>query len=284
MSNKLAQAVVTQREIATKIMEREPVICKTLYPNIDTTIEARLSIKPNQNEGTVTIYRNGTCKGIHSILLPCSFVSVQVHAIARAYNDLADEMFWLSKCTLIREAFLEKRSKVFELLEITSLKEITTPYTDIKTADLCYKLACKFHEGQLDKADRPYIEHPVAVAKEFSDECLQSIALLHDVLEDTDCTPRLLRSYQVPETVITSVDNLTHKDGVDYQSYVNSLVVDPCAIVVKIADLSHNMDLTRLKFCDVKAYNRCLKYNKAIEQIYNALQVRGGKLQWQEDR
>lgn len=280
MNSKLAQVSVTQKDFAARVMEHEPQLYREYFSNINTVIEAKLSITPNQRECTVTLYSNGAHKGTYPIQLPCSFVSVQVHTAVRALNDLLEEASWLSKCTALRDTFLEKRASVFALLEINSLKEITSPYSDTNSADLCYKLALEYHEGQVDKAGNPYINHPVALAKEFSDDCLQSIALLHDVLEDTDCTSRVLRSRRVPEIVISSVEKLTHKEGTDYFRYVDSLIDDPCALLVKLADLSHNMDLSRLKFCDTKAYNRCLKYNKAIDQIYNSLQIRGGKLQW----
>lgn len=278
MDTELQALNLSQIELANKIREGAPILCERNFPSINTAISARLEMTANSNEGTVTVYINNNAYQSFSILMPCSFVSRQVHTIARVFNELIPDFYWYSKCMELRANFLKARQDVLATLGISSMKEIKTAHSHIRTAKLCYSLASEFHKGQVDKAGRPYIEHPVTLAKEFSDECLQSIALLHDVLEDTDCTPKLLKAQGISEIVIASVEHLTRKKGVEYGKYVDELTKDPYAMLIKLADLTHNMDLSRLKNYDVRVYNRCVRYTKAAETILQVMKARGGKL------
>ena len=113
-----------------------------------------------------------------------------------------------------------------------------------KAIDLAYDA----HQGQKDKAGRPYFLHPVMVAQKMDNEAEICAALLHDVVEDTGVTIDELREIFPPE-VTDAVDVLTHRDGVKYEDYVRGIKANPIARKVKLADIAHNMDETRIS-CD----------------------------------
>jgi (p)ppGpp synthase/HD superfamily hydrolase len=127
------------------------------------------------------------------------------------------------------------------------------------------KLCFDAHKNQVDKTGMPYVFHPFHLAEQMTDELSTVCALLHDVVEDTDYTFEALLEMGFPQEVIDVLKLLTHEDGVPYMDYVQKLAVNPTAKQVKLADLRHNSDLTRLDEIDEKALQRSEKYKKAIE-------------------
>lgn len=128
------------------------------------------------------------------------------------------------------------------------------------------------HHGQFDKDNIPYIFHPIHIAEQMEDEISCAAALLHDVVEDTDVTLDDLRR-DFPEEVIRAVDLLTHREGVDYFDYVRALKADPVARKVKLADVAHNSDETRLADTQVtqpQLEYRRQKYAKAMAILTDA--------------
>ena len=125
------------------------------------------------------------------------------------------------------------------------------------------------HRGQYDKSGLPYIAHPLHVAEsmETEDECV--VALLHDVLEDTDITVEDLTRIGISDRQIAALKLLCHDDYVPYLEYVQSIRVDPIARKVKLADLHHNSDLTRLNVITTQDNERVEKYKQAIEILLN---------------
>ncbi|HML67437.1 MAG TPA: GTP pyrophosphokinase [Clostridia bacterium] len=121
------------------------------------------------------------------------------------------------------------------------------------------------HRGQYDKSRLPYITHPLHVAESMKseDECV--VALLHDVLEDTDCTVEDLINMGITNRQIAALELLCHDDSVPYLEYVQAIRVDPIARTVKVADLNHNSDLTRLNLITTQDIERIKKYKQAIE-------------------
>lgn len=126
------------------------------------------------------------------------------------------------------------------------------------------KIAYDAHNGQLDKSGVPYIYHPIHLAERMKTEESCVVALLHDVVEDTDVTMEQLEK-EFPETVIEALRLLTHDESVPYMDYVKGLKDNPIAREVKLADLHHNSDDTRLKNLTEKDIKRNKKYQKAIE-------------------
>jgi len=126
-------------------------------------------------------------------------------------------------------------------------------------------IAYKAHEGQLDRSGIPYIFHPMHIAEQMTTEETCIVAILHDVVEDTDVTLDELKEAGFSENIINAINLLTHRDEVPYLDYVRALKDDPIASVVKLADLNHNSDRTRLNVITKKDEQRFLKYQKAKE-------------------
>ena len=139
--------------------------------------------------------------------------------------------------------------------------------TEQSMVDLALSIARKAHEGQLDKAGVDYIEHPIYVASQVDTEEEKAVALLHDVIEDSSVTAEELLNAGLPETVVTAIQILSKKKGQDYQTYLENVKSNPLARVIKLADLKHNSDLSRLSSVTDKDLERLEKYKKAIDYL-----------------
>ncbi|WP_248625144.1 HD domain-containing protein [Enterococcus cecorum] len=120
------------------------------------------------------------------------------------------------------------------------------------------------HKGQVDKAGVAYIQHPLYVANLVEGELAKTIALLHDVVEDSDWTLEDLRKEGLPEEVVQAVGILTKKRNENYEEYILRVKQNPLARQVKLADLQHNSDLSRLANVTDRDRKRVAKYQKAI--------------------
>lgn len=129
------------------------------------------------------------------------------------------------------------------------------------------KLCFAAHKEQVDKSGLPYVFHPFHLAEQMTNELTTVTALLHDVVEDTPYTMDDLREMGFPEAVLEALTLLTHNDGTPYLEYVKALKINPIARAVKLADLWHNSDLSRLDCVDERARKRAEKYRKAIELL-----------------
>lgn len=115
-------------------------------------------------------------------------------------------------------------------------------YTELTNKAL--RIAYDAHAGQLDKCGVPYIAHPLHVAEQMDDEASTCVALLHDVVEDSDVTlDDLARDF--PSEIVEGVRLMTHDPEVDYLDYVRAIKGNSIAKKVKLADLAHNSDETR---------------------------------------
>ena len=108
------------------------------------------------------------------------------------------------------------------------------------------KIAYDAHHGQLDKGGLPYVFHPWHLAEQMDDEISTIAALLHDVVEDTDWTLEQLEAEGFPPESMEALGLLTHPEGQPYMEYVAGLRHNSVAVKVKLADLRHNSDFTRL--------------------------------------
>lgn len=136
-------------------------------------------------------------------------------------------------------------------------------YTDLTKKAL--KISFNAHKNQVDKSGMPYVFHPFHLAEQMDDEYSVCVALLHDVVEDTDITIEDLRAEGFPKEVNNAIKLMTHSDSVQYLDYVKTIKNNPIARKVKLADLKHNSDLSRLDKIDDKALERVAKYKKAIK-------------------
>ena len=127
------------------------------------------------------------------------------------------------------------------------------------------KLCFEAHKNQVDKSGMPYVFHPFHLAEQMVDENSTVVALLHDVVEDTDYTVEDLRNMGFNEEILEAISLMTHSKDVPYMDYVAEIKKNPIAKAVKLADLKHNSDLSRLDTVDNKAIKRVGKYKNAIE-------------------
>lgn len=126
------------------------------------------------------------------------------------------------------------------------------------------KLCFEAHKAQLDKSGIPYVFHPFHLAEQMKDESTTIVALLHDVIEDTEYTFNDLIAMGFDGAIIDAIELMTHEEGVPYMDYVEKIKSNPIAREVKLADLRHNSDLSRLDAPTEKDKMRVEKYRKAI--------------------
>lgn len=131
------------------------------------------------------------------------------------------------------------------------------------------KLAEKYHQGQVDKAGKPYIGHPLRVLEGVETLEEKVLAVLHDVLEDCDVSPEQLIKEGIPKELVEKLIILCKRNNEDYFHYINRIKNDKAAINVKLSDLRDNMDLNRLKQITEKDIDRLEKYKKAKEILEN---------------
>ena len=134
-----------------------------------------------------------------------------------------------------------------------------TPMTKAALA-LCFEA----HKDQVDKSGLPYVFHPFHLAEQMDTEEEVCVALLHDVMEDTDFTADDIRAAGMGKTVLEALMLMTHDPAVPYMDYVAKLAGNPIARKVKLADLRHNSDVGRLVGVTDKDRLRLAKYARAI--------------------
>ena len=135
-------------------------------------------------------------------------------------------------------------------------------YTDLTKKALIISFAS--HKDQVDKSGIPYVYHPYEVACGFETEDEVCVALLHDVVEDTDMTFEDLAREGFGENVIGALKLLTHSDGTPYFEYIRAIKKNPLAKAVKLADLKHNGTRARMNVIADWDEKRYQKYEQAI--------------------
>ncbi|MDP8162561.1 guanosine-3',5'-bis(diphosphate) 3'-pyrophosphohydrolase [Pasteurella skyensis] len=136
-----------------------------------------------------------------------------------------------------------------------------------------FLIALNAHKGQFDKAGKPYITHPIRVMFGVKGYKEKIVALLHDVVEDSDYTLRYLENY-FDKDIIKAVDLVTKKEAQEYREYLSQLKENKISKAVKLSDLRDNMNLKRIKNITQKDLDRLEKYKKAtayLEGRANAL-------------
>ena len=129
------------------------------------------------------------------------------------------------------------------------------------------RLAYEAHKGQYDKSGVPYVFHPLHLAEQMDDEDSIVAALLHDVAEDTDYSLDDLRRMGFPERALAAVALLTHNPAEPYLDYVARVKENAVARRVKLADLRHNSDLSRIDRVTRRDLDRVEKYAAAIRLL-----------------
>ena len=119
----------------------------------------------------------------------------------------------------------------------------------------------------MDKAGKPYYLHPFAVADMCETEEEKVTAYLHDVLEDSEYDEMYLRMCGFSDKVVEAVKTLTKGVDEDYMQYIDKISQNKLATAVKLADLSHNIDISRIENPGAEDYARVEKYRAAMKRL-----------------
>ena len=134
--------------------------------------------------------------------------------------------------------------------------------------DRAKEIAKAAHEGQVDKAGKPYIEHPMRVMKMGKTMEEKIAGVLHDVVEDSEWTFEMLEKEGIPKDVMDALRCVTKlSEDEDYDHFIARVKPNPLAVKVKLNDLKDNMDITRLDQVTEKDLARLNKYIRAYKQL-----------------
>ncbi len=136
-----------------------------------------------------------------------------------------------------------------------------------KMTKIALNLCFEAHKNQKDKSGTPYAFHPFHLAEQMEDEDTTIVALLHDVVEDSPYTMDDIRKLGFGERVLSAIALMTHNEAVPYMEYVAALRQNPVAKAVKLADLRHNSDLSRLERVTQGDIERTNRYLQAIQLL-----------------
>lgn len=138
-------------------------------------------------------------------------------------------------------------------------------FTDLTKKAL--NISFNAHKEQVDKSGMPYVYHPYRIAEQMEDEYSTCVALLHDVIEDTNITLGDLEKEGFPQEVLEAIGLMTHDDDTPYFEYIKQIKSNPIATVVKLADLQDNSNFERLDKVEIKDLQRLEKYREAKRML-----------------
>ena len=128
-------------------------------------------------------------------------------------------------------------------------------------------IALQAHAGQLDKAGKPYILHPLRIMAKMDTDEEMAVALLHDTIEDSPITAESLLDAGIPSKIVDAVQSLTKSYGENYYQFIERVLKNELAIKVKKADIEDNLDVLRLDSMSSKDLERVRKYHKAWKRL-----------------
>lgn len=133
-------------------------------------------------------------------------------------------------------------------------------------------LAVQIHHGQKDRGGEPYILHPLRLMLRFENEVDRIVAVLHDVVEDSDLTLDDIRDIGYSEEIVAALDGITRRKGESYEDFVTRSLQNPISRRVKLADLEDNMDIRRMKEqLTGKDFERLIRYRRAWGRVKRKL-------------
>jgi len=136
------------------------------------------------------------------------------------------------------------------------------------TLERAIQIAVNAHIGQVDKAENAYILHPLRVMMACDSDAARIVAVLHDVVEDTEWTPEMLREEGFDSEILAGLDAVTKREGEEYFDFCRRAAGHPLGREVKRADLHDNMDITRLgATLTEKDLERLERYRAAWEVV-----------------
>lgn len=135
------------------------------------------------------------------------------------------------------------------------------------TIEDAIRLALDMHHGQTDKSGAPYILHPLRVMAGMQTDAERIVAVLHDVVEDSDVTLEDLREMGYDAEIVEAINHLTRREGETYEGFIQRIKPNALARRVKLGDLLDNMDIRRNATLDEKALERFQRYQKAWVEL-----------------
>lgn len=142
------------------------------------------------------------------------------------------------------------------------------------TIELAQRIATERHEGQVDKAGAPYIDHPKRVAAGVNTPEEKMVGWLHDVLEDTATTADELLQLGFSTEVVDAIKALTKLPGETRISAAHRVATNRLALAVKLSDVADNMNLDRLPKVTDKDLARLAEYQKVKDILESAKLIR----------
>ncbi|MCM1495211.1 MAG: GTP pyrophosphokinase [Bacteroides sp.] len=133
-------------------------------------------------------------------------------------------------------------------------------------------IAVEAHRGQIDKAGKPYILHPMRVMLAGTNEDEMICGILHDVIEDTPVSIEMLAAEGFSDTILDALQFLTHDRAVPYPEYIQAMTQNPLAVQVKLYDLHDNLNRDRLGILTLEDERRMEKYKKSQEYLLRFLE------------
>ena len=190
-------------------------------------------------------------------------------------KELAKNSFTRNDFTQEELHFLGKEIEVWRIADdnlegkLGELEVITFHKMFLKIIlDRAIAIATSAHEGQVDKAGKPYIKHPMRVMNMGKTVEEKIAGVLHDVVEDSDWTFEMLEKEGIPKDVLDALRCVTKlSEDEDYDHFIERVKTNPLAVKVKINDLKDNMDITRLGEVTEKDLARLNKYIRAYRQL-----------------
>ena len=141
--------------------------------------------------------------------------------------------------------------------------------SDQATLEDAIAIASLAHKGQTDKAGNIYLLHPLRMMMQMKSEAAMMVAVLHDVVEDTDWTFERLREHGFSEEILTALDCVTNREGESYEEFIERAKTNEIAREVKIADLEDNMNIRRIGEISEKDFERLGKYHRSWKTLTN---------------
>ena len=132
-------------------------------------------------------------------------------------------------------------------------------------------IALRVYTGQKDKAGKTYILHPLRLMNRMESDEEMAVALLHDVIEDSEMTEHDLLNEGIPTNVVDAVKCLTKDSGEDYDDFINRVSKNALASKIKIVDIEDNINILRLKTLSEKDLMRIAKYHRAWNELQNRI-------------
>lgn len=133
------------------------------------------------------------------------------------------------------------------------------------------EIAVEAHRGQIDKAGKEYILHPMRVMLRGRNDTEMIVGILHDVVEDTPITIDMLRLEGFSEDILTAIECVTKRRGESYGTFIDRVLTNPLATQVKLYDMEDNMNRDRIPYPTPKDEARFRKYEKYHKVILQQL-------------